>query len=991
MAQAVPPRQAQPGDFLVVVHDFDARSEDELTLRRGEKIELVELDDGFGDGWYLGKHTVTGKTGLFPGVYTALPPKLGVRKPDTASSSADSDTVVPDENSKAATLGNDAGDVISMSSTTIEGRGEVTPQASRRGSASELRDPGPDTEEELSPKQPPRSSSGPLPSASPLSSNMQRSIRDAFGGPLKEGDSPVMNETLSVIDEHITDLSTPRHSITTQDQKTVTDSGSEYSSHIDHRLSYIQGHETDEEEENQPTEEQVRRWDHIETARQLRNLGVEPKHCEIFQEQEITGDVLLEMDQEFLFMKEFDFGVMGRRLKTWHKIKAFQEQVKGFMHKPRGSVSSYYHPEEHERTSSRAGHTGPLLPRIPSLSEKPSSPYHSPRLTGSSVRPPRRRSLLLHGSPGSPSTASTYGGRELSSRPSAASIRELNHRRHSSIDTTNRSGLPGQSPPSVRQKKGSFDRGWTMSAGAQALSSRPGTAVDATDEDRFLEQTNTSDTSLNAADRDSLDRGYFSGGEVDSRRTRKLLRKRDSLVGSANHSRKSSYVDDQIRSTSGNHRYFRFGSTDSGREPPGHVSAAAKAYHSGSLKGRARSSGSHDQRSTNLEEKQSGGPSFFSPFVPRRDSESTGRSSPTPFQQIRNVGPKFRRAVGLRATSDGGSEKTQEQSPVTTSPVKEFSLPSGRTGSTTPSATSKSSERHSTDGSGKATEGTLSLTRPRAPSKVSSKSKKDTSAYMRGLEKKTPQEQMVGCDYCGWMKKRSANIMTTWKPRLFVLRGRRLSYYYSEDDTEERGLIDITGHRVLRADQDPFTALHATITGAMTSPTSPGTVSNDDATFTLEKSSDASGSGKTASHSQTPFFFKLVPPKSGMSRSVQFTKPTTHYFQVDSVKEGRLWMAALMKATIERDLSRPVETTNKQKTISLKQARALNQRPPALMDLPSKETGDSDAKEEDTGLNIKGLSLEKEADSSADKSSSASGFEPVPSAALPESLAESIS
>lgn len=49
------------------IDDFDARSEDELTLRRGEKIELVELDDGFGDGWYLGKDVKTGTTGLFPG------------------------------------------------------------------------------------------------------------------------------------------------------------------------------------------------------------------------------------------------------------------------------------------------------------------------------------------------------------------------------------------------------------------------------------------------------------------------------------------------------------------------------------------------------------------------------------------------------------------------------------------------------------------------------------------------------------------------------------------------------------------------------------------------------------------------------------------------------------------------------------------------------------------------------------------------------------
>ncbi|KAL1962043.1 hypothetical protein VTN77DRAFT_629 [Rasamsonia byssochlamydoides] len=990
MAQSVPSRLPQPGDFLVVVHDFDARGEDELTLRRGEKIELVELDDGFGDGWYLGRHTVTGQTGLFPAVYTAITPKLGVRKPETASSSADSDTIGPEDSSKPGALEDDVG-------ATIEGKGEATPQASRRASASQLQDSRPDSEgEACSPlhTQSRRSSSSSLPSTPPFSSNIQR-FRDPFGSHLKGGDSPVMNETLSVIDEHITDLSPPRHSIATQDQRTFTDSGSEYSSHIDHRISYIHGHETDEEEENQPTEEQVRKWDHIETARQLRLLGVEAKHCDIFQEQEITGDVLLEMDQEFLFMKEFDFGVMGRRLKTWHKIKAFQEQVKGFRHRPRGSVSTYYSSEEHERTVSRAGHAGPLLPRIPSLSEKPSSPYQSPRrVPSTSVLPSRRRSSLLHGSPGSPSTVSTYGGRELSARPSAASIRELNHsRRHSSIDTTNRSppALPTKSS-SVHQKKGSFDRGWTMSAGAQALASRPGTGVDVTDEDmilqqRFLEQTDFSDNSLNMADHlDALDRGYFSGGEVESRRTRKVLKKRDSFAGS-HHSRQSSYAGDQIRSTSGNQRHFRFGSTDSSREPSGtYVSAAAKTYHGGSLKGRASGSGSH-KIVTNLEDKPSEGPSFFSPFVRRGDSrgsETTGRSSPLPFQQIKNVAPKFRRAVGLRTASDGVSEKEF----TTTSPVKEFSLPSGRTGSTTPSATSKSSERHSTDGSGKATEGALSLSRQRAPSKVGSKSKKDTSAYMRGLEKKTPQEQMEGCDYCGWMKKRSANLMTTWKPRLFVLRGRRLSYYYSEDDTEERGLIDITGHRVLRADQDPIVALHATITGARATPTSPVT-SNGDATppDIARSPAEASGSAKTAS--QSPFIFKLVPPKSGMSRSVQFTKPTTYYFQVDNVKEGRLWMAALMKATIERDLSRPVETTNKQKTISLKQARAMNQRPPAL--------ADANADEDDSGLKIQGLSLDKAASSAepdAERSSLANdigGVEPAPTASLPESLAESIS
>ena len=46
--------------------DFEARSPDELSLTKGDKIELVERDDDFGDGWYLGKHLQDGRTGLFP-------------------------------------------------------------------------------------------------------------------------------------------------------------------------------------------------------------------------------------------------------------------------------------------------------------------------------------------------------------------------------------------------------------------------------------------------------------------------------------------------------------------------------------------------------------------------------------------------------------------------------------------------------------------------------------------------------------------------------------------------------------------------------------------------------------------------------------------------------------------------------------------------------------------------------------------------------------
>ena len=58
-----------------VLHAFEARSPDELTFAKGDKIELIERDDDFGDGWYLGKHVGDGRTGLFPEGRCAVPPR----------------------------------------------------------------------------------------------------------------------------------------------------------------------------------------------------------------------------------------------------------------------------------------------------------------------------------------------------------------------------------------------------------------------------------------------------------------------------------------------------------------------------------------------------------------------------------------------------------------------------------------------------------------------------------------------------------------------------------------------------------------------------------------------------------------------------------------------------------------------------------------------------------------------------------------------------
>ena len=37
-----------------------------MGLAKGDRVELIERDDDFGDGWFLGRHMGNGKTGLFP-------------------------------------------------------------------------------------------------------------------------------------------------------------------------------------------------------------------------------------------------------------------------------------------------------------------------------------------------------------------------------------------------------------------------------------------------------------------------------------------------------------------------------------------------------------------------------------------------------------------------------------------------------------------------------------------------------------------------------------------------------------------------------------------------------------------------------------------------------------------------------------------------------------------------------------------------------------
>lgn len=787
--------------------------------------------------------------------------------------------------------------------------------------------------------------------------------------------SPVMDQTLSVIDEHITDMHTPRHSIVAGERRGTNDSGSEYSSHVGNRVSYINGQETDEEEQTMHTEAEVLSWSPGRVAEYLEDVGVEKRHCDVFQEQEINGEVLLGMDQAQLFIKEFDLGPVGRRLHTWQKIKALQQEVTASRGTPkRGSIYTPTDDGASDTLRNRSTSLGTVLPRIPSLMESSGSARATS--VASSHRQPMRSDTM----PTIASPQLVSSPVDSSPRPSAASVRSLNHnRRHSSMDFTAAPPTPrsaastGASPvvQSPHKKQPSLDRNWTMGGAKPPTNGRPLSSVG---HGHSLSASGTQfdssvrELGLKTVDPDELERGYFSGGEVDARNKRNVLRKKEGP-----HSRNSSYGTEPPRQSQTYGRYSRIGSADSI-----HVSPAAKAYFGGGSAASRATSGPDFTRPltkelpptvTKLEygEAASIDAIASSPNIPNSETSSFGRASPSPALQSQNsVFGKKSRATGLRAISDAvtGTEKATaaSSSDKIPSPVAESPMTSPiRTGSSTPSGTSKSFEFDPADMSKSMTGSSNSGATPLPAAPTRRKTKKDTSAYLRGLETKTPQEQMAGCDYSGWMKKKSSNLMTTWKTRLFVLRGRRLSYYYSESDKEEKGLIDISAHRVLPANTERLTGLHATITGATSSPSSPqnsslSTTAATDAAAEHDKMGDMGDATGM-------FIFKLVPPRSGLSKAVNFTKPTVHYFAVDNVQQGRLWMAALMKATIDRDETQSTVSTYQQKTISLAKAQQMRQRPPALMDTiaGSEEKGaededkEGDEKADGQGLAISGL------------------------------------
>lgn len=166
--------------------------------------------------------------------------------------------------------------------------------------------------------------------------------------------------------------------------------------------------------------------------------------------------------------------------------------------------------------------------------------------------------------------------------------------------------------------------------------------------------------------------------------------------------------------------------------------------------------------------------------------------------------------------------------------------------------------------------------------------KQKTSAFQEGIQKVSAENARSTANKSGWMHKRNGTGFGVWSKRFFTLHGTRLSYFSSFKENQERGLIDITGHRV---------------------------VPIKDKEILINLSAAGMGAGRHC--------FKLIPPGPGYKKGVAFTAPKVHYFAVESEEEMRSWQEALTTATIERDETIPVISTCQTPTMSLPKAQEL--------------------------------------------------------------------
>ncbi|CAO3600056.1 unnamed protein product [Absidia cylindrospora] len=249
-------------DIVYVVHQFEAENEDEISLCIGDSVMVLERDDGFGDGWWQGRNKA-GQQGLFPVNYTSTePPIYSTTNSDDDNNNGDEEEMTEDDGSLST---NSRSSSISQPSGSI-----ITHQLETKSLYSLASSLMGKTTSQI------------------LYENDDDNDSDDDDSASNITNPPILSPNITFVSKNL--------------QKAVR------ATLLSTTLSHI------------PPEQ----WQVEQVAEWLTQLGFDTA-VDHFIEQEITGDILLELSLSSL--KELEINTFGKRFKIHSAILALREEI----------------------------------------------------------------------------------------------------------------------------------------------------------------------------------------------------------------------------------------------------------------------------------------------------------------------------------------------------------------------------------------------------------------------------------------------------------------------------------------------------------------------------------------------------------------------------------------------------------------------------------------------------------------------------------------
>lgn len=833
------------GDTYICIKQFNARLGDELSLKIGDKIQVLADDREYNDGWYMGKNLLTGEAGLYPKTFTQL------------ITNNDSKTLLRSRSRRMMAPKSSDQENNPKDSTTPVVSSNLNPNTTSKyptsSEASNLAEP-------MSQLNINKDSQSSQYTGSHLNNQIDRALQELQGS----------NADLGKSGNSITDNSNNGTTNNNYKQpllisKKSNDSlSSQYQSQQPKQLSGDKSRQSLTEDLD-PLKAYT--W----TPKQVSSyfalvLGFDMDVAGKFAQHKITGEILFELDLNLL--KELDIDSFGTRFQLYKEIGKLKElNTKGVKDKqvrtdslstgstgkndttssalnsPPTASTTLHDAEPHMDDNDMLNNTGKQQTQLmPSAVLTNTSDYNNSQQRSSSHHHQRKRSLSVDVAP----------------------------QQYLASDSTFMSPRRAPQPPSGGSP---IDTSYKFGAGSEY--DRPPSHYG-----MYMTRTNASSHALGSTSPGINSRPASSIYDLFSNHNRN-----GSSASKHHHKRNSSVTNNNNNNSKHHHRrhssvfsYLSSGNDDSTKPTPKLLS---NKFQSNNLyKG---DEGHGDLTSSSNNNK------LVSPAQIKRETMS-GQSSP------RDSGSKSKRKSQIFDLSNSPvdiddakfSPKKLNSVSVRTKSMDAISGGDDRRVASDSTGLSQSKPNNSSRLKG------IRATSTQSFRSLTGSKKLKTSAFQEGIREITPDEAIKSANYSGYMSKRSNNNLA-WRTRYFTLHGTRLSYFQSLKDKKEKGLIDITAHKVIPIDSasddtdkaDRYAAMYASTTFAGN------------------------------------YCFKLVPPAPGFKKGLTFTQPKTHYFAVETEEEMRGWVKALMQATIDIDDSVPVVSSCSTPTVSLNKAQEL--------------------------------------------------------------------